>query len=83
MRKGVHAKFAESRYLDMKLLCYYPDAVPVACDPSDHLWGVGLKVDDPRVLDPRQWLGLNRLGRCLMDARKQIEEYYCDAMLVE
>lgn len=30
--------------------------------PFDRIWGVGLRYDDPRILDPRQWRGRNLLG---------------------
>lgn len=38
--------------------------------PLDYVWGVGLKWDDERIDDERNWLGENRLGRCHDEARK-------------
>ena len=80
MYKGVRAKFIESDYLEFTLIAYHKDAIPVECNPSDHLWSCGLKIDDPRVLDPKQWLGLNRLGQVIMKVRKELDEFWIDAM---
>ncbi|KIW53064.1 hypothetical protein PV05_08663 [Exophiala xenobiotica] len=32
--------------------------------PMDKIWGVGLRWDDPRADDEKNWRGGNRLGRC-------------------
>jgi predicted NAD-dependent protein-ADP-ribosyltransferase YbiA (DUF1768 family) len=32
--------------------------------PMDKIWGIGLRWDDPRADDERNWKGGNRLGRC-------------------
>lgn len=33
--------------------------------PYDSIWGIKLSEDDPRALDPSQWKGENRLGKCI------------------
>lgn len=33
--------------------------------PYDNIWGIKLSQDDPRALDPTQWRGENRLGKCI------------------
>lgn len=33
--------------------------------PYDSIWGIKLSEDDPRALDPLQWRGENRLGKCI------------------
>lgn len=33
--------------------------------PYDSIWGIKLSENDPRVLDPSQWKGENRLGKCI------------------
>ncbi|WP_415912919.1 NADAR family protein [Neptuniibacter sp. QD37_11] len=37
----------------------------VEASESDVIWGVGLRPDDPRVLDEHNWRGLNLLGKNL------------------
>lgn len=44
----------------------------VEASPFDRIWGIGLRADDARVYDPRQWRGLNLLGKALMAARDHL-----------
>jgi ribA/ribD-fused uncharacterized protein len=44
----------------------------VEASPHDRIWGVGMKGDDPRITDPKQWNGLNLLGMALMLARADL-----------
>lgn len=40
---------------------------------KDPIWGIGLQLDDPGVLDQSKWVKLgNLLGRTLMMVRKEI-----------
>ena len=32
--------------------------------PYDRIWGVGIDYNDPRIENPQNWKGENRLGRC-------------------
>ncbi len=41
----------------------------VEASKKDKIWGVGLYNTDPLILDERNWLGTNLLGRALMDVR--------------
>lgn len=41
--------------------------------PYDSIWGIKLSENDPRALDPSQWKGENRLGKCI---NKLIFNYY-------
>lgn len=43
--------------------------------PYDKIWGVGLRFDDPAILDESNWDGLNLLGVALMDARKYWQQH--------
>lgn len=45
------------------------DAILVEGSPLDKIWGVGLKFDDPRVMNQASWQGTNYLGNCLMFVR--------------
>ena len=42
--------------------------------PLDPVWGIGLQLDDPRAIDPRQWRGKNLLGEALFAVRKAIRD---------
>ncbi len=44
-------------------------AVLVEASPYDRIWGIGLRRDDPRAVDPARWQGQNLLGFALMDVR--------------
>ena len=37
----------------------------------DAVWGIGLRPEDPRANDPRQWRGKNLLGEALLPFAKQ------------
>lgn len=37
--------------------------------PYDRVWGVGLRYNDPKIFDKRNWRGSNKLGNCLMKVR--------------
>ena len=44
----------------------------VEASPYDKIWGIGLTANDPRALNPSEWLGSNLLGKCLMQVRDEI-----------
>ena len=58
---------------------------PTGSDPSfgrkhlvegahyDEIWGVGLAWDDPRIVDPDNWQGQNRLGETLVEVRRRLD----------
>lgn len=48
------------------------DRVLVEGSPYDRVWGVGLKFDDPKIEDPRNWRGRNLLGVALVEARDEL-----------
>lgn len=66
-------KFSQNENLAVELLST-GDRVLVEASPIDFIWGVGLAVDDPRVLDPSNWKGLNLLGKVLMRVRDRLNE---------
>ena len=40
--------------------------------PLDPVWLIGLRADDPRATDPRQWRGKNLLGEAFSAVREAI-----------
>jgi len=46
----------------------------VEASPLDKVWGIGLAVEDSRVHDPKQWQGLNLLGKVLMRVRDELRK---------
>ena len=44
----------------------------VEASPNDTVWGVGLGVEDPLILDEKNWKGTNWLGKALMEVRRKL-----------
>ena len=42
--------------------------------PLDPVGGIGLRADDPRAKDPRQWRGKNLLGEALSVVREETRD---------
>jgi ribA/ribD-fused uncharacterized protein len=42
------------------------NTVIVEASENDRIWGAGIGIDDPRISDPSQWEGENKLGEVLM-----------------
>lgn len=70
---GSVAKFGQNDDLKAFLLGT-GERVLVEASPLDRVWGIGLAADDPRAADPDRWLGLNLLGRALMEAREVLRK---------
>ncbi len=71
MRIGLYHKFKQNPEMARELLATGNDIL-VEASPYDKLYGVGLKENDPRILDKSQWLGENRLGHLLMEVREML-----------
>lgn len=65
---GSMAKYSQNQFFLAKLLGT-GDARLVEASPHDSLWGIGLRAEDPRALDPAQWRGKNWLGQVLAQVR--------------
>jgi len=65
---GCREKFRQNPPLAAALLAT-GDTILVEASPYDRIWGVGLKWNDPRILDRSLWLGTNLLGKALMKVR--------------
>lgn len=46
----------------------------VEASPYDKIWGIGMGVNHPDILDKSKWQGKNWLGECLMQARDTIND---------
>lgn len=44
----------------------------VEASPSDKIWGIGMREDNPKIHDRRNWLGTNWLGEALMRVRENL-----------
>lgn len=69
---GNRYKFTQSEEYKNILLAT-GDKILVEASPVDTIWGIGLAEDNPLVLDPRNWNGLNLLGFVLTDLRKELK----------
>ena len=66
------AKFSHNSRL--KLLLYSTeDKILVEASPYDTVWGIGLHWEDDKVLDERNWKGMNLLGKALMEVRNKLK----------
>jgi len=66
--QGNLAKFSQNPDL-LQVLLMTGDDLLVESSPYDKIWGVGLKTEDPRMSDYKQWPGSNWLGLVLTKVR--------------
>lgn len=71
MVRACWLKFTQNPAMRDELLAT-GDRMLVEASPEDDIWGILLAEDDPRSLDPAQWLGRNLLGYALMEVRRLI-----------
>lgn len=69
--KGNLAKFTQNEDLK-KYLLSTGDLTLVEASPYDKIWGIGMSVDDKGVDDPKNWKGMNLLGKVLMAVRSAL-----------
>ena len=67
----VYQKFKSNKSISDLLLSTQTKLL-VEAAPHDKLWGVGLKVGDTRLNDPKKWKGSNVLGFALMKVREKL-----------
>ncbi len=67
------AKFTQDKDAKQQLLAT-GDKVIVEASPYDCIWGVGLRCDDPKVLDSKNWRGTNWLGEAIMEVRHILKQ---------
>ena len=66
--RALVAKFDQNPSLADQLM-KTGDAILAECSYSDHIWGIGRGMDDPRADDIEEWDGQNLLGFALMQVR--------------
>ena len=71
--RGNAMKFHQNPHLAEFLKQFPIDTVFVEASPADKIWGVGLAITDPRVLDQSQWQGENLLGKVIQAVRKSLQ----------
>ncbi|MCP3057767.1 NADAR family protein [Myxococcus sp. K38C18041901] len=69
--EGNRAKFTQNASL-LEVLLASQGTELVEASPMDRIWGVGLGMDDARILDPSKWRGLNLLGKVLTRLRDDL-----------
>lgn len=68
MQDACLAKFSQHEKLRIKLM-ETGNRTIVEAAWYDNIWGVGLREDDPLILDEANWAGTNWLGKVHMDVR--------------
>lgn len=73
MQIALLGKFSQNEDLANQLVLT-GERILVEASPYDKIWGVGLREDDPAILDASNWQGLNLLGQALMSVRDILRE---------
>lgn len=73
MYEGCLAKFSDPRNEELKdkLIATYPKIL-VEASPYDKIWGIGMRSTVKGVEDPKNWKGLNLLGKALNRSREKL-----------
>lgn len=72
MLRGLYGKFYQNEAYKTYLL-QTDGKILVEASPFDKVWGVGLSMNDDKILDEKNWLGRNLLGKALMEVRQSIK----------
>jgi len=72
VEEGNYAKFTQNEVLKNYLLATGNTTIAEA-SPFDKRWGIGLKAKDKRAQNPKEWKGLNWLGKAIMKVRARIQ----------
>ena len=68
MFDACYSKFSQNSSL-RKNLIETENKILVEASPYDKIWGIGLDENNPKILEPNNWDGLNLLGKVLMRVR--------------
>ena len=70
---GNYAKFTQNPAMEHHRLSTANKRLAEA-SPLHPVWGIGLRTDDPRAKDPRQWSGKHLLGEARSAVREAIRD---------
>lgn len=66
-------KYLQDELLQKKILdSKFDGKTFVEASPTDRIWGCGLSVSDPKILNEKNWTGRNLLGKVITEVRKNI-----------
>ena len=66
-------RFLQDQVLQNKIIDPRFDGLMfVEASPWDRIWGCGLSMSDPKILDEKNWTGRNLLGKVITEVRKNI-----------
>ena len=68
VKKGNLAKFKQNKELKKQLLSY-GDRTFVEASRFDKIWGIGLGINNPLIMDVKNWKGQNLLGKAITEVR--------------
>ena len=68
VKRGLLAKFAQNASMK-QLLLNTGSKVLAEGSPYDRIWGTGVAIN---VTNPSQWIGMNLLGKLLMEVRQEL-----------
>ena len=71
VKAGNRAKFTQNPDM-LQALLDTAGTVLVEASPYDVVWGIGFRKSDPLAQDPRNWRGLNLLGKVLTELRAEL-----------
>lgn len=73
MYKAVFAKFSQNKkFKEIIIDKMFDDKNFVEGSPVDNVWGVGIRWDDPMIMDESNWMGQNLLGKVLDKVRENL-----------
>ena len=69
----IYQKYLQDQELQEKLLNpAFDGKIFVEASPIDNIWGIGLGEDNPSIINPSNWKGLNYLGKITTEVRNKI-----------
>ena len=72
VKRGNLLKFGQNTDLKQSLM-NTGTTVLVEASAGDRIWGVGMSVNDPAIVNEKNWKGLNLLGKALTAVREELK----------